>query len=94
MPRNLIRRIELLTGVTDENAAAKLLQILQLQCSDNVLAYELNNEGGYDKVATDVTKTINNQTLIETHTEKVHKSLKKENPNYVQQLANRLFKES
>ncbi len=94
MPRNLIRRIELLTGITDESAASKLLQILQLQCSDNVLAYELNSDGGYDKVPTDQTKTINNQTLIETHTEKVHKSLKKENPNYVQQLATRLFKES
>ena len=94
MPRNLIRRIELLTGISDEKSAAKLLQILQLQCSDNVLAYELQSDGGYVKVATDKNKTINNQRLIETHTDKIHKALKKENPNYVQQLATRLFKES
>ena len=31
MPRNLTRRIELLTPVADEAAAAKLLRILQLQ---------------------------------------------------------------
>jgi polyphosphate kinase len=94
MPRNLIRRIELLTGVTDESAAEKLLQILQLQCSDNVLAYELNSDGGYVKVPNDKTKIINNQTLIESHTDKIHKALKKDSPNYVQQLATRLFKES
>jgi len=94
MPRNLIRRIELLTGISDEKSAAKLLQILQLQCSDNVLAYELQSDGGYVKVATDKNKIINNQRLIETHTDKIHKALKKENPNYVQQLATRLFKES
>jgi polyphosphate kinase len=94
MPRNLIRRIELLTGISNEQISAKLLQILHLQCSDNVLAYELQNDGGYVKVPTDRTKIINNQKLIETHTDKVHKALKKDNPNYVQQLATRLFKES
>ena len=94
MPRNLIRRIELLTGISDKASAAKLLQILQLQCNDNVLAYELKDDGGYIKIPTNKAKKINNQRLIETHTEKVHKALKKENPNYVEQLATRLFKES
>jgi len=94
MPRNLIRRIELLTGISNEKVSAKLLQILQLQCSDNVLAYELKSDGGYVKIPTDKNKILNNQKLIETHTEKIHKALKKENPNYVEQLATRLFKES
>ena len=94
MPRNLIRRIELLTGISDKASASKLLQILQLQCNDNVLAYELKDDGGYIKVPTNKAKIINNQRLIETHTDKIHKALKKENPNYVQQLATRLFKES
>ena len=94
MPRNLIRRIELLTGISDKSSATKLLQILQLQCNDNVLAYELQNDGGYIKVSSDKTKIINNQRLVEAHTEKLHKSLKKNDPNYVQQLATRLFKES
>ncbi len=94
MPRNLIRRIELLTGVNDERQAAKLLQILQLQSNDNVLAYELTSDGGYVKVATDKNRIIDNQRLIETHTEKNYKAFKKESPNYVQQMASRLYKES
>lgn len=94
MPRNLIRRIELLTGISDDAAALKLLSILQLQCNDNVLAYELKDDGGYVKVPTDKTRVINNQKLIETHTEKLHKALKKDNPNYVHQMASRLYKES
>ena len=94
MPRNLIRRIELLTGISDKASAEKLLQILQLQCNDNVLSYELKEDGGYVKTPTDKAKRINNQRLIETHTDKVHKALKKESPSYVQQLATRLFKES
>ena len=94
MPRNLIRRIELLTGIADEESASKLLQILQLQCSDNVLAYELTSDGGYVKIPTNKAKIINNQKLIENHTEKVYRAVKKESPNYIQQLAARLFNES
>lgn len=37
MPRNLTRRIELLTAIKDEKAKEKILQILQLQCADNSL---------------------------------------------------------
>ncbi|MEA3374135.1 MAG: RNA degradosome polyphosphate kinase [Campylobacterota bacterium] len=94
MPRNLIRRVELLTPIKDEDAAAKLLQMLQLQCSENVLAHELQSDGSYIKIKTDKAKVVNNQKLFENHVNKVHKALKKETPNYVQQLTNRLLKES
>ncbi len=94
MPRNLVRRIELLTPIADENSAEKLLNILQLQVSDNVLAYELQSDGCYHKVKKDATKIIDNQRLFETHTNKVYKALKKDTPNYVQKLATRLLKES
>ena len=94
MPRNLVRRIELLTPVADEESAAKLLRILQLQCSDNVLAHELQSDGSYVRVTADPTKTIDNHRLFESHANKMHKAFKKETPNYVQQLASRLLKES
>ena len=94
MPRNLVRRVELLTGIADEASASKLLQVLQLQCADNVLAHELQSDGSYVKVKTDKTKTIDSQKLIENHADKVHKALKKETPHYIHQLASRLFKES
>ncbi len=94
MSRNLVRRIELLTGIADEELTDKLLQLLQLQCSENVLAHELQSDGNYIKVKTDPLKTIDNQRLIESHTNKMYKAFKKETPNYVQQLASRLFTES
>ncbi len=94
MPRNLVRRIELLSGIDDIASADKLLNMLQLQISDNVLAHELQSDGCYHKIKSEKSKIINNQKLFESHANKVYKSIKKETPNYVQNLATRLFKES
>jgi polyphosphate kinase len=94
MPRNLLRRIELLTPVSGEEASAKLLQILQLQISDNDLSYELQNNGVYVKVSREGSSAINSHAIVETETNKVYNSTKKQTPNYVQQLTTRLFKES
>ncbi|MDQ1297657.1 MAG: polyphosphate kinase [Campylobacterota bacterium] len=94
MPRNLVRRIELLTPIEGEEISAKLLQILQLQVSDNVLAYELQNDGSYAQVTHETSSVINSHQIVETHTTKVYNSTKKQAPNYAQQLTARLFKES
>ena len=94
MPRNLVRRIELLSGIEDPESAEKLLSMLRLQVSDNVLSHELQSDGSYHRVTNDKSKIINNQRLFESHTNKVYKSLKKDTANYVQKLAIRLMKES
>jgi polyphosphate kinase len=94
MPRNLLRRIELLTPIAGEEASNKLIQILQLQVSDNILAHELQNDGSYKRVPHDGHNLINSHEIVETHTNKVYNSVKKQAPNYVQQLTTRLFKES
>ena len=94
MPRNLVRRIELLSGIEDQTSAEKLLNILQVQISDNVLAHELQSDGSYHRVKTEKSMIIDNQYLFESHTNKLYKALKKETPNYVQKLASRLLKES
>jgi polyphosphate kinase len=94
MPRNLIRRIELLTAIKEESAAQKALDLLNLQCSDNVLAYELQSDGNYLKVKNDKSKIIDSQRLMESHANKIHKDLKKREPNHIQQLGSRLLKES
>lgn len=94
MPRNLLRRIELLTPISGEEASAKLLQILQLQTSDNALAYELQSDGTYIKVPQEGNNVINSHDIVETTTNKVYNSTKKQTPNYMQQLTTRLFKES
>jgi polyphosphate kinase len=95
MPRNLMRRIELLTGIEDKENADKLLQILQLQCTDNTLSHELQSDGSYHKVEVAAgQQAINNHKVIEAHMTSLQKALKKESPNYVQQLAQRLLKDS
>ncbi len=94
MPRNLVRRIELLTAVKDESAQRKIIQILKLQCSDNLLAHELENDGSYAKLKADGDKAINNHKLLEDYVNKIAKATKKETSTYVQQLINRLFVES
>lgn len=93
MPRNLVRRIELMTGIDDEDAREKLLQLLNLQLSDNELAHELQSDGSYRKVHSEE-KSINSQLLLEQHTNKLYKSVKKRDTNYINKLATRLFKES
>ncbi len=94
MPRNLLRRIELLTPVQGEEISAKLIQILQLQRSDNMLAHELQRDGSYVRVPHESGNAIDNHKIMETHTNKVYNSVKKQTPNYAQQLTSRLFKES
>jgi polyphosphate kinase len=94
MPRNLVRRIELLTGIEDEACAARLLRILRLQCKDNMLTYELQNDGSYHKVKIENDEKINNHKMIQEYISNLHKAHKKESPNSAQQLAQRLFKDS
>ena len=94
MPRNLMRRIELLTTIKNEAAKEKIIQILKLQVGDNTLSHELQSDGNYIKVAAGEAKAINNQKLMEEFVDKVSKATKKESPSSVQQLAARLFVES
>jgi len=95
MPRNLVRRIELLTAIKDDAAKKKIIQILKLQCSDNVLAHELQSDGTYKKLKPkENEKPVNNHKLLEEYVNKIAKATKKETSTYVQQLVNRLFIES
>ena len=94
MPRNLVRRIELMTGISDPESKEKLLQLLLLQMSENSLAHELQSDGSYQKVEHSGEDIVNSQLILEQHANKLHKAVRKETPNYVQKLATRLFKES
>ena len=93
MPRNLIRRIELITPILEKNLAQKIEQILILQLADNTLRWELQSDGSYMKVPP-LGKSINNHTILEHYVNKIHDKTKKETPDYVSRLANRILKES
>jgi len=94
MPRNLMRRIELLTAIKDETSKNKIIQILKLQCSDNNLAHELQSDGSYIKIKKDHNRSINNHKLLEDYVNRISKATKKESSSSVNQLVSRLFIES
>ena len=89
MPRNLVRRIELLTAIKDENAKDKILQILQLQTCDNTLSHELQSDGSYIKVKKGEHKSINNHKHMEDYVNRITKATKKESASYIaKEMAN------
>lgn len=94
MPRNLVKRIELLTGIKEESAKEKIIQILRLQCSDNMLSHELQSDGSYIKINKEDTKAINNHKLMEDFVNRIAKATRKESPTEVNQLASKLFLEN
>jgi polyphosphate kinase len=94
MPRNLIRRIELLTAIKDDFSREKIIQILKLQCSDNTLAHQLQEDATYIKVKNKPEdKTINNHKLLEDYVNRIAKATKKESSSSIAQLSARLFME-
>ncbi|MBZ7930099.1 RNA degradosome polyphosphate kinase [Campylobacter sp. W0067] len=94
MPRNLERRLELMTPIFDERNKAKLAEFLRLQLSDNTLAYELQNDGEYIKVEQN-DKIIDSQQTLEDYVNKIYQTLKKDTDQAkATQLASKLFKEN
>lgn len=96
MPRNLERRVELMTPIFDENLADKLFGIISLQSQDNTKAHELLENGEYQKLTPkDKEATINSQKILEDHTNTTYSSLKQEEAEVkAKKLARRMFKES
>ena len=93
MPRNLVRRVELMTPILEETLRQKIEQILMLQLADNALRWELQEDGNYTKVPP-LGKTVNNHCVLEEYVNKIHDKTKKETPDYVSRLANRILKDS
>jgi len=52
MPRNLDRRVEAMVPVVDRSLQERLGQILDTELEDDVLAWELHNDGVWAKVPT------------------------------------------
>ncbi|RUM72976.1 MAG: RNA degradosome polyphosphate kinase [Sulfurovum sp.] len=92
MPRNLIRRIELMSPIIEENLSQKIEQILMLQLADNNLRWELQPDGNYTKLLP-LGKEVNNHFVLEEYVNKIHDKTKKETADYVSRLANRILKD-
>jgi polyphosphate kinase len=93
MPRNLIRRVELMTPIEEEGMVSKVVHILMLQLSDNTLRWTLDSEGEYKKI-TQGESIIDNHTELEEYANKMEQKSKKIGNNYVEKLARKLLEES
>ncbi|CAA6816687.1 MAG: Polyphosphate kinase (EC [uncultured Sulfurovum sp.] len=93
MPRNLIRRIEILTPIKEPVLVQKVKQLLSLQLQDNQLAWKLKSSGEYKHVKQNEDKAINNHEILEDYMTKIHDKSQKETPEYVTQLAKKVLKD-
>jgi len=66
MPRNLDRRVEAVVPVDDPDLKKEIVQFLDLELSDDTLAWELAGDGTWSKVA--ATKGLNTQQLMQRAT--------------------------
>ena len=96
MPRNLERRLELMTPIIDKNLQERLLEFLRLQLSDNELAFELQNSGEYAKVRPkEGYARINSQEVLEEYVSGIYKATKKDtDKGKSEQMVAKLLKES
>jgi polyphosphate kinase len=76
MPRNLQRRVELMTPIVDKKLSAKVQQILFLQLQDTQLRWELQSDGEYKKVLSE--QKINSHNILEEYITKLYNLALKE----------------
>ncbi len=91
MPRNLIRRIEIMTPIIEKSLRQKIKQILSLQLQDSKLRWRLKSSGEYKQIKSD-TKEINNHEILEEYVTKIYDQAQKESAEYVSKLAKRVLK--
>jgi len=89
MPRNLIRRIEIMTPITDTKLQDKIRHILSLQLEDCKLRWKLKSSGEYKQVECKG-KEINNHNILENYVTKLYNKSQKKRPKYVVKLAKKV----
>lgn len=94
MPRNLERRVEILTPSLNEQMSKRLMEILQMQLNDNVQMYELQSNGEYQKVA-NTQKPFSSQLAYEEYVNAIYgDSVSNDEVIKAKKLAKRMLKES
>lgn len=94
MPRNLERRVEILTPATNEVIANRLIDILNVQLSDNVQMHELQSDGEYTKIQTPKDKSISSQIVYERYVNEIYSSNKNNKDDKAKKLLQRMIGES
>ena len=95
MPRNLDRRVELMTPIFDEKIKERLHQILILQMADNTLRWVLNSDGEYEEIIPkEGEKRIDSHEILEKYVNKIYDKTNKRGSSYVKRLTEKLLNES
>jgi len=93
MPRNLDRRIELMTPIEDEKISHRLENILKVQLSDNMHRYTLQPNGEYIRVTPkEGEEIIDSQERFEKYVTKIAK-LTKQSSKHINKLAKKMLKD-
>lgn len=96
MPRNLEKRVEIMTPITHKNIAEKLLAILKAQIADNTQAHELQSDGEYKKLApSESSVAINSQDEYEKYINALYNNaIKAQEDTKAKKLVKRMMGES
>ena len=95
MPRNLDRRIELMTPIEPPKLAGRIEQILRVQLADNTHRYKLQSSGEYRRIELkEGEEAINSQEQMERYVTKLSKLVTKSNSKHISKLAKKLLKDS
>jgi polyphosphate kinase len=86
MPRNLIRRIEIMTPIVENSLKQKIKDMLTLQLQDNKLRWRLKSTGEYKQVKSG-DKVINNHEILEDYFAKLYNKSQKKTRKYIKRLS-------
>lgn len=94
MPRNLEKRVEIMTPVAHKSIAEKLFGILKLQLEDNVQAHELQESGKYIKIVSNENDATNSQDAYENYINAMFNASIKAQDTKAKKLVKRMMGES
>jgi len=91
MPRNLVRRIEIMTPIEEPSLKQKIKQILSLQLKDSKLRWKLKSSGEYKQVKQG-DKLVNNHDILEDYVTRIYDQTQKEMNEYGKKLAHKIIR--
>lgn len=95
MPRNLDRRIELMTPIEQPKLAARIEQIVKLQLADNTHRYVLQSDTSYKRVTPkESEEALNSQEYMERYVNKINKLATKSSSKHITKLAKKMLKDT
>ena len=74
MPRNLYNRVELLVPIEDERVRAELIEILDRSLADNANAWDLREDGSWERRRPDGEPRSVQREMIERHAARIAES--------------------